>query len=1013
MSSRMNTPLEKLRDMAEQLINQSPKSDRNTTTKEVEELLHELQVHQAELEIQNEELRDTQHELEISRNCYTYLFHNAPVGYLTLNRSGMIYHANQTFANMLGVDLTDVYMKPFNDYLDRQDGKVFLARFRAFFESPEHKTFIARLDPPRGSKKVIVSITGRVSEFPIQKQGVKESPLLLITLTDITEQKQIEAELKQALNDSQQRENEISALLDSAKSALECQTFEQAARGIFDACCKAIGAKSGYVALLSEDGKENEVLFLEDGGLPCTVDPELPMPIRGLRAEAYQLNQVVYDNDFMRSEWAKFMPEGHVDLENVMFAPLILEGKTVGIMGLANKSGGFDERDANLAAAFGSQAAISLRSARDLDALRNSEQRFRELFDHMGSGVIIYEAVDDGRDFVIKDINPAGLRIGELKREEQIGRRITDVYPGAMKIGLQKVLQRVWKTEQAERLPIQEYKDERISLWVDNYITKTPGGQLIVVFNDVTQQILAERKIHESETKIKHIIDHSTNLFYSHNTDHEITYLSPQVKQILGYEPEEAKIKWTELLTDNPINVNGIEITNQAIRTGETQKPYELELRHKSGKSVWVEVREAPVLEEGKTVGIVGALTEITAQKYEREERQKLEAKMQHAQKLESLGVLAGGIAHDFNNLLMAILGNADLALHNLSSVSPAHENIQEIITASRRAAELCNQMLAYSGKGQFLVKELNISEVVKEMSHILEVSISKKAVLRYNFGDLVPRIEADATQIRQIIMNLITNASEAIGDRSGVICITTGAMECSRNYLDQYEDFYFGENLSEGIYTYIEVADTGCGMTEKVKKKIFDPFFTTKFTGRGLGMAAVLGIVRGHKGAVRVYSEEGQGTTIKILFPIIDHTKDPYIENEEKLTTWRGHGTILLVDDEETVRAVARKMLEALNFNVITASDGREAVERYKEKHDTIAAVILDYTMPHMDGETCFRELRQMDKDVKVIISSGYTSQEIKERFAGKGLLGCIQKPYQINDLRQKLEFLNPNKGS
>ena len=408
-----------------------------------------------------------------------------------------------------------------------------------------------------------------------------------------------------------------------------------------------------------------------------------------------------------------------------------------------------------------------------------------------------------------------------------------------------------------------------------------------------------------------------------------------------------------------------------------------------------VEVSLMPVTIKGKTM-LHTTWRDATERKRAEEERLNFEKQLLHAQKLESLGVLAGGIAHDFNNLLMAIMGNADLALMRLNPESPVVDNLKRIEQAAARAADLARQMLAYSGKGKFVIEHLDLSRLVEEMLHMLEVSISKKAVLRFNLTSPIPSIEADATQLRQIIMNLVINASEAIGDRSGVIAITTGCMDCGRSYL---KDVWLDENLTEGLYVYLEIADSGCGMDKQTLSKLFDPFFTTKFTGRGLGMAAVLGIVRGHKGAIKVYSELNKGTSFKVLFPASSRPAELF-NGKSLMDDWQGSGTVLLIDDEETVRGIGKEMLRELGFSVITADDGLEGVAAFKENPD-IAFVILDLTMPHMDGEQCFRELRQMNPDVKVIMSSGYNEQEVTQKFVGKGLAGFIQKPYSLSVLK------------
>lgn len=406
-------------------------------------------------------------------------------------------------------------------------------------------------------------------------------------------------------------------------------------------------------------------------------------------------------------------------------------------------------------------------------------------------------------------------------------------------------------------------------------------------------------------------------------------------------------------------------------------------------------LKNRELAEETLQLVSVRAAAELERSMYE-QERLSLERQVLHAQKLESLGVLAGGIAHDFNNILTSIVGNTDLALMKLPPESPCIDNLRRVESSAAKATDLAKQMLAYSGKGRFVVEPIDLNRLLEEMLHILEVSISKHAVLRLNLVKILPSVEVDATQIRQVIMNLIINASEAIGEKSGVISITTGCMDCDSSYL---KDVWLDENIKPGLYVYLEVSDTGCGMTKDTLKNMFDPFFTTKFTGRGLGMAAVLGIMRGHKGAIKVYSELGKGSTIKILLPASDKPHELFNGTAYE-SEWRGSGIILLVDDEETIRGIGREMLTELGFEVITAKNGREALEIFN-KNMSIVAVILDLTMPHMDGEQCFRELRRIDPHLKVIMSSGYNEHEVNQKFVGKGLAGFIQKPYKLSTLR------------
>jgi PAS domain S-box-containing protein len=404
----------------------------------------------------------------------------------------------------------------------------------------------------------------------------------------------------------------------------------------------------------------------------------------------------------------------------------------------------------------------------------------------------------------------------------------------------------------------------------------------------------------------------------------------------------------------------------------------------------------------GDDLGLIG--TDISDRKRAEEERLNLERQVQHSQKLESLGVLAGGIAHDFNNILVSILGHADLALNEMPAGAAGRNHVDEIIVGARRAKDLTTQMLAYSGKGRFELRPIDLSEFVKEMVDLLQVSTSKKALLQYHFAEDLPAIRGDTTQVRQVIMNLITNASEAIGDRNGVITVTTGVTrrDCARP-----RDSQSAEHEAEREYVYLEVTDNGCGMDEDTRHKMFEPFYTTKFAGRGLGMAAVQGILRGHEGFIEVRSQVDEGTTVKVLFPaaieqaVVTGSSSADVTGEE---LWQGTGSVLVVDDEESVRGLARQVLELLGFQVLEAGDGKNAIEIFRENLESIRLVILDLTMPKMGGEECFRALRELKSDVPVILSSGYSEQETSDRVAGLGIRGFIQKPYRMATMRSKV---------
>jgi PAS domain S-box-containing protein len=381
------------------------------------------------------------------------------------------------------------------------------------------------------------------------------------------------------------------------------------------------------------------------------------------------------------------------------------------------------------------------------------------------------------------------------------------------------------------------------------------------------------------------------------------------------------------------------------------------------------------------------------------------EAQSRHVQKLESIGVLAGGIAHDFNNLLHVVLGNADIALSNLNTGSPAREPLEEVVRATLRAADLTRQLLAYSGKGAFVVRHLDLSTEVREMATLLRTSISKQATLAWELASDLPAVSADPTQIRQIVMNLITNASDALGESGGTIMLRTGVAN-----LEELEQQRFGRpphgedppERGEGPLVFLEIGDTGQGMSPDTLSRIFDPFFSTKFSGRGLGLAAVMGIVRSHRGFIRIRTEIGKGTAFRVLFPAVGGTVPKLQRPVTERSEWRGTGTILVVEDEEGVREVAERMLQDIGFETIGAEDGRHALEIMETTGDRVTAVLLDLSMPRMGGAETFRRLREMKPDLPILMMSGYTEQVVAPQFndSGPGNTGFLQKPFLAEDL-------------
>jgi len=424
---------------------------------------------------------------------------------------------------------------------------------------------------------------------------------------------------------------------------------------------------------------------------------------------------------------------------------------------------------------------------------------------------------------------------------------------------------------------------------------------------------------------------------------------------------------------------------SKALATGLPQGAVTLGVRRRDGEVSWA-VYRAVATRDPATQEVTGALVTLL----DITERKRFEDKLRQTQKLESLGVLAGGIAHDFNNLLVTILGNASFAKSIAGSDARLGPLLDEIELGARRAAELTRQMLDYSGEGKLKVERLELAGAVREMARLLAALIPKRVELHYQFQEGLPVVEVDATQIRQVLMNLITNAAESMGDRAGRVVIAIEQRFLPQQELDAYEH----HTLKAGNFVVLSVKDTGCGMSEETRSRVFDPFFTTKFQGRGLGMAAVLGIMRGHNGAIRIDSQEGAGTEVRLLLPVGEAVSIAPAAGER--------GTVLVVDDDQGVLAIARRVLSTHGYRVLTAVNGVEGVACFKQNQSEISVVLMDMTMPQMNGLTALAHIRQLDGQVPVLLSSGYGASAAVH---SSQFSGVLMKPYSFSDLLSAIE--------
>ena len=546
-----------------------------------------------------------------------------------------------------------------------------------------------------------------------------------------------------------------------------------------------------------------------------------------------------------------------------------------------------------------------------------------------------------------------------------------------------------------------------------DYVVKTPETfesmpriveRALREWNLVLENKRAEEALRDSERRYRTLFESASDGICYLTPTGDMAGFNESFARMHGYTVEEMRGRKLQDLDTQKLT-HLLPRYVERIMAGEQIK-VEVEHYHKSGHTFPLEVSTC-LLPTGDQQFIVAFHRDITERREAERKRIQMEIQLRNMQRLESLGVLAGGIAHDFNNLLTVILGNTCLAQETLGAESPALNSLRQVEKASQRAADLCQQMLAYAGKGSFLLKRTHLQALVEDMASLLHASISKKVALNLNIRQGLPPIQADPSQIRQIIMNLIINASEAIGENNGAITVAVDRVECEAGAPDTT---YLGEDVPPGRYVCLEVTDNGCGMDETTRQRIFEPFFTTKFTGRGLGMSAVLGIIKAHDGFLQLSSMPGQGSTFKIHFPVSvagDEATRPLHDTAPPL--WRQGATVLLVDDEQMVSEVGKVLLESLGLSVLTAANGREAVETYRTHPTPIDLVLLDMNMPLMDGAETFSELRRHDPNARVVMTSGFSGQDITARIASGKLAGFIHKPYTLDGLKQLLAEILP----
>ncbi|MDA7979396.1 MAG: PAS domain S-box protein [Pirellulales bacterium] len=689
-------------------------------------------------------------------------------------------------------------------------------------------------------------------------------------------------------------------------------------------------------------------------------------------------------------------------IQSYMGVPLQKSGDSLGLIVLLSDQAIPDPEQANaLLTVMASRATAELERQKTHRAL----SIFRSLIDQSADA---FEVID-AKTGQFLDINQKACEAHGYTREEFLALTVADIDPIIRRNNWQEHFTRL-RQEGSVTFESQHQRKDGSIFPVDVSATYVALDReyFLAVVRDISERKRAAEIIRKSEERLTKIASTMPQALYLFDViEQKNVYSNREVWEILGYTSEQAHEMGPHML-DRLLHPDDLKRLPKLLSRWETAQDadvlyVEYRMRDAAGNWRWFSSRDTVFQrdDDGRVRQIIGTTNDITDRKHAEEQRRIMDAQIMHDQKLESLEELAGGIAHDFNNLLTVIMSYAGLAQTQITHGSPVLDMLKEIEHASERAGDLTRQLLAYAGQGSFIIEPMRLDLLVDEMASLLRTAIPEGATVT---SDLQPAtIEGDSTQIRQIIMNLVKNAADSLPPGEGKISLATGVRMVDGRELSSQ---FVPEKLSKGQYAFVRVDDQGCGMDEETLSKMFDPFFSTKPTGKGLGLAAVLGIVRGHKGTINAISTPGQGSTVDILIPCAPMLDAPRPAQESLLA--QGQGTILVIDDEQELRALARKILENAGYSVHTVSSGAEGIQYAKENQDQTSAVLLDLKMPRMGGEDVLAKIRAFS-DTPVILMSGCGEQEITAALNGQVVDCMLSKPFKSKDLLMCLDRVLP----
>jgi PAS domain S-box-containing protein len=997
---------EDLRRRAEEIARHKaarfPENRGALSPEETQSTLYELQTHQIELEMQNEELRRAQEELDAARARYFDLYDLAPVGYCTLSGEGSILEANLASATLLGVARGKLVEQPISRFILVEDQDVYYL----------HRKRLLETGTPQSCDLRMMKKNGTAFWAHLEATGAKDAdgvPVCRVIMSDITERKYQE--------DERELTARLIVLVNSPGDLRNCMSNLTASLQGWSAC-EAVGVRLragddypyyetrgfppefvheenrlcvyGPDGTIARDGAGNPVLGCMCGNiLRGRFDPARPFftshgsfwsnNTTALLKNTTEADRLAHTRN--RCNTAGY--------ESVALVPLRAGDHVFGLLQFNDRRP--DRFTPGLIAHFeriADSLAIALSRRQAEEALRESEERFQQLFDHMADGVAVYKGVDEGRDFVFVDMNRTGQAVSKVSRDETIGRRITEVFPGVERMGLLDVLRRVWQTGLPERHPLTEYKDGRISEWVENYVYKLPSGLIVAIYSDTSEKHRAEAE----RERLMAAIEQSGEMIVITDPEGTIQYVNPAFTSVTGYGRDEAIGQNPRMLKSGEQDPAFYRELWRTLSSGKSWQGTFVNER-KDGKTYVEDATISPVCgPDGRIVSYVAVKRDITAQRL-------MEEQLRQAQKMETVGQLAGGVAHDFNNMLHVIISYVEMALEKVEDGQPLHKYLLEIRRAAQRSAQTTRQLLAFARKQTVSPKVLDLNEAVAGTQKMIRQLIGEDIELAWIPGQDLWKARMDPSQLDQVLANLAVNARDAIGG-VGKLTVETGNVSLDQSYCASHAGFLPGE------YVLLAVSDDGCGMDKETMSHLFEPFFTTKGPGKGtgLGLATIYGIVKQNGGFISAYSEPGEGTAFKVYLPRAEGEAAAERFEIRGVALQRGTETVLVVEDEAAILELARESLGQLGYRVLTASSPDDAIRLSGEHAGLIHLLITDVVMPHMNGRQLAELLGARRSGLKCLYMSGYTADVIANRGVLKEGVRFISKPFSIATLADKV---------